>query len=278
MPELPIENSHFVRNVVGPIIVDGPADHRPDAARELPNARRSFYRPALPKGFKDDKLTNAHSAVDVIRDDLRRKVDAIWQSEPNVGVVMTAQQKHAWRKAEVKRVVDDELAARLRLVKPIVESATKELGKRREKLTAKGSVKLEGIGAHRAMQLVDHLARLDPEIRALRVLEAMNATDADSKELLSAIAWSNPNLDLVAPETRRRIQAVLVTQADPTEYSNLTTLDGAISSTSESLDNLERWAASLPDEYHAHAHPSDRRRSPRRARHAPQKASLAGCR
>jgi hypothetical protein len=50
-----------------------------------------------------------------IRDALRRKVNAIWQSEPSVGVALTPAQKHAWRKTEVKRVVDPELEGRLKL-------------------------------------------------------------------------------------------------------------------------------------------------------------------
>jgi hypothetical protein len=41
-------------------------------------------------------------------------VDAIWVSEPSAPVALTAQQKHAWRKAEVKRVVEAELEGRMK--------------------------------------------------------------------------------------------------------------------------------------------------------------------
>jgi hypothetical protein len=196
-------------------------------------------------------FSSAHSAVDAIRDDLRRKVDAIWASEPSIpGVSLTAKQRHEMKKAEVRRVVEGESAARLKLVRPVVERSRADLLKRREKLTAKGSVALTGVAAERAMRIGDHFASLPPERRVLMALEAMNdPSTPENRELLAALAWSHPSMELVPADTRARIQGVLVASADPSEYASLTDVDTAISSTSESLDNLERWAASLPDEY-----------------------------
>jgi hypothetical protein len=247
MPE-PIPNSRFVRNT-SEVVEPGP---RPTAieTRELPNARRSFFRPSLPTGFADTELTNAWTSVDVIRDDLRRKVDAIWASEPSIpGVSLTPKQRHEMNRAEVARVVADELGARLKLVKPVVANATKELETRRAKLTSKGSVKLDGILAQKALMIASHFSTLPAETRSLRIIEAMNSASVPaSRELLEAVAWCGENLDLVASETLSRIRGTLVATADPDEYSNLTQLDTAIRATSEGLDNLERWAASLPEE------------------------------
>jgi hypothetical protein len=248
MPETEDEiRSRLIRNSDGPLVLG----ERPDHIDE-PQISRHFYRPALPKGYKpaeNDQLAVAHTSVDAIADDIRRMVTQVWQTEPNLGISLTAAQKHAWRKGEVKRIVEAELGKRLGLVRPVVEKATKELGKRRDTLTAKGSVKLEGVSAERAMRIADHFARLDPEQRTLMAFEAMNdPSTPENRELLAALAWSHPSLELIPTDTRARIQGVLVATADPDEYSSLTALDNAVQATGESLTALESWAASLPEE------------------------------
>ena len=52
---------------------------------------------------------------------------------------LTLKQPHEMKRAEVARVVAAELECRLKLVKPVVANATKELESRRGKLTSKGS-------------------------------------------------------------------------------------------------------------------------------------------
>ncbi len=52
---------------------------------------------------------------------------------------LTLKQRHEMKRAEVARVVAAELEGRLKLVKPVVANATKELESRRGKLTSKGS-------------------------------------------------------------------------------------------------------------------------------------------
>jgi 2-keto-4-pentenoate hydratase len=65
-------------------------------------------------------------------------------------------------------------------------------------LTAKGSVKLDGIPAQRALIIADHFGKLGLERRVLMALKAMNDPSVpENRELLQAIAWSHPALEVV---------------------------------------------------------------------------------
>lgn len=242
--------SRLLRNSTGIVELAPRPDHIPDASREVDV--KLPYQPALPQGFADadeGQLSRAHSGALERAREIRRIADQAWRDEPRIqNVALTQAQRWAWKREHVKAVVAAEVEKASALLKPIVERSKADLLKRREKLTTKGQPKLTGTDAQRAMQLVDHFARLEPEVRSLRIIEALNASDADSKELLAAVAWSNANLDLVSPETRARIQGALVAMSDPAEYAALTDYDLAVQATSESLDNLERWGASLAEE------------------------------
>ncbi len=248
MPDI---RDRFERNTTGPIELAPRPDHKPDAAREVDV--RLPYQPSLPKGFNEadeGQLSRAHSGAREQAKEIRRIADEAWRAEPRIqGVALTPAQRLAWKREHVKAVVQSELEKTSALLKPIVECSRKDLESRRAKLIEKGTPKLDGIPAQRALQIADHFARLDPERRTLMAFEAMNAPEVpENRELLAALAWSHPSMELVPADTRARIQGVLVASADPEAYASVTTFDTAIQATDESLNALKNWAASLSEE------------------------------
>ncbi len=248
MPDI---RERFERNTTDPLVIGERPDHVPDAAREV-DIRLPFF-PGLPNGFDakaEEQLANAHSGAAQRAREIRRLADAAWKDEPRIqGVQLSPAQRIAWKREHVKAVVAAEAEKASALLKPIVERSRKELESRRAKLVEKGTPRLEGIAAERAMRIADHFSTLPAETRSLRIIEAMNsATEPASRELLNAIAWAPDSLDLVAPETLGRVRGALIASSDPDAYASVTSFDVAIQATSESLDNLEKWGLSLADE------------------------------
>ncbi len=248
MPDI---RERFERNTTDPLVIGERPDHVPDAAREV-DIRLPFF-PGLPNGFDakaEEQLANAHSGAAQRAREIRRLADAAWKDEPRIqGVQLSPAQRIAWKREHVKAVVAAEAEKASALLKPIVERSRKDLESRRAKLIEKGTPKLDGIPAQRALQIADHFARLDPERRTLMAFEAMNAPEVpENRELLAALAWSHPSMELVPADTRARIQGVLVASADPEAYASVTTFDTAIQATDESLNALKNWAASLSEE------------------------------
>jgi hypothetical protein len=239
----------FVRNT-SPVVEPGP---RPDAIPETREVDTRFpFMPALASAEGLDKqLCNAHSGCLHAARVIREAADKAWQTDVAIpGINLTATQRHAAKKARVAETVALEVAKATQRLRPIVERNKADLLKRREALVEKGQPKPDDIGARRAMMIGESLARLTPEMRALRISEAIQQpNDKEARELLSAVAWLPGTLDLTSPETRQLISSTLIATSNELEYASLTATDRAIQATSESLDTLETWAASLPEEY-----------------------------
>ncbi len=249
MPDI---RDRFIRHTTGPI-EPGPRPTsipKPDAAREI-DIRLPWQPDLASVDGLPENLINAHSGARHAAAEIRRKADLVWRDEPAVpGVQLTAAQRHALKRQRVAEATTSETQARLKVLRPIVERHKAELATRREALIKKGTPRLIGIEAERALRLADAFARLEPEVRAARIIDALNdASNPDSRELLAAVAWSNPHMDLVSPETRERCLATLVATSNAGEYDDLTRLDGAIAATEESISNLEAWAEALPNEF-----------------------------
>jgi hypothetical protein len=247
----PIKGSHLIRHTVDDLTLGARPDSIPNPHfREIADAKRSFYRPSLPdRAEVSDNLKNAHASVDAIADSIRGRVAQIWQSEPDVGITLTSPQKHAWRKAEVAKVVASELESGLKLVRPVVEREQKALETRRDALTRKGRPELSGIRAERALRIVDHFSTLPAEVRVLKILDAVNSLDLPaSRELCESVAWAGENFDLCAPETLARVRGALVVASDSREYAALVATEQAVVATQEGIAALERWSESLSEE------------------------------
>jgi len=236
----------------GPLDLAPARDVIPDKAREI-DVRLPFM-PGLPSlaGLGDtEQLTNAHSGALETAKRIRAAADRAWNDEPSIQGIdnLTPAQRLAWKREHVRNVVQGELEKSAKLLKPTTERGRKELGERRAKLVEKGTPRFTGIEAERALRLADHFARLEPEIRAARIIDALNnASDSAERELVSCVAWSNPHLDLVSPETRERCLAMLIATSNAPEYDALTTFDRALTATEESIANLESWSATLSNE------------------------------
>lgn len=243
--------ARLIRNSTG-VIEPGP---RPDAVRDGRDIDPSLpYMPGFPTldGLSDtEQLVNAHSGAFETAKRIRQAADRAWLDEPRVnGFVLTPAQRVAWKREHVKAVVEAEMEKASKLLKPITERGRKELAQRQAALVAKGTPKLDGVPAQKAMMIADRFSKLDPETRSLRIIDAMNSTDQPaSRELLEAVAWCGENLDLVAPETLARVRGTLVAVADAPEYDALTKADRALQATEESISNLEAWAQTLPNDY-----------------------------
>jgi len=245
MPDI---RDRLIRNVSEPI--EAYPAPRLDEPNEFPNAHRRFGRPRIPNAAGlDEQLVNAWTSVDAIADAIRKRVDEIWASEPDSPVVLSPAQKHEWKRQMVQAAVEAELSARTKPLRPIIDRHKGELIQRREALTAKGSPRLTGIATERAMRIVDHLARLSPEIRTLKVSEALNnAKDPDARELLQSLVWAGPNFDLVPADSLGRVKATLAVTSDEAGYAEITQVDQAVQAVEEGLSALENWASALPNE------------------------------
>jgi len=198
-----------------------------------------------------ENLRNAHSGSRHAAAEIRSAADRAWRVEVNIaGVTLTDAQKMQMRRERAAELVQSALDARTKVLRPVVERHKAELERRRARLVEKGTPKLAGVEAERSLRLADHFAKLEPETRALRIIEALNnASDPSARELLACVTWNNPHLDLVSPETRQRCLATLIATADEGEYAELTQLDGAVQATEASIENLERWSGTLSSEY-----------------------------
>lgn len=247
----PIPNSRFVRHTVDDLTLGErprsiPSPHFQEIDTTVP------YMPALPAGFADDEsqLARAHSGARERAKEIRKLADAAWNDEPpRIGVALTGAQRWAWKRQHVAEIVKAEIDKTGALLRPVVAKASKDIEKRRAMLIEKGTPRLDGIPASRAMAIANHFSTLPAETRALRISEALQQpNEPDARELLTSLAWAPRSLDLAAPEMIDLIKGTLIASADPEAYQAVTTLDGAIQATTESLDNLEKWGLSLADE------------------------------